>query len=127
MGLAKLKELREEAGLTQTELAEKLFISAQSVSKWENGLSEPDIDTLCALADIFKVSIDTLVARKEVYKDDAIYRIKSYLESSENLIGDVLEILRASISSKLMGKEKSDTYSCILHKNGIFFLSLLNE
>ena len=44
-GLIKLKELREKAGITQQELADKLFISAQSVSKWENGQAFPRIDT----------------------------------------------------------------------------------
>ena len=54
--LRKLKEL------TQAQLAEKLGISAQAVSKWESGLSCPDIMMLVPLADIFGVSTDVLLA-----------------------------------------------------------------
>ena len=48
--------LRKLKGLTQAQLAEKLGISAQAVSKWESGLSCPDIMMLVPLADIFGVS-----------------------------------------------------------------------
>ena len=41
-----LAKLRKEANLTQSELGEKLSITAQAISKWENGASEPDIITL---------------------------------------------------------------------------------
>lgn len=53
--------LRKLKGLTQAQLAEKLGISAQAVSKWESGLSCPDIMMLVPLADIFDVSTDTLL------------------------------------------------------------------
>ena len=54
--------LRKLKGLTQAQLAEKLGISAQAVSKWESGLSCPDIMMLVPLADIFGVSTDMLLA-----------------------------------------------------------------
>ena len=53
--------LRKLKGLTQAQLAEKLGISAQAVSKWESGLSCPDIMMLVPLADIFNVSTDMLL------------------------------------------------------------------
>lgn len=53
-------ELRKAAELTQEALANKLGVSYQAVSKWENGLSCPDITLLPKLAEIFGVSIDTL-------------------------------------------------------------------
>lgn len=53
--------LRKLKGLTQAQLAEKLGISAQAVSKWESGLSCPDIMMLVPLADIFGVSTDMLL------------------------------------------------------------------
>ena len=52
---------RKRLGLTQEELAEKMNVSAQAVSKWENDLSYPDIETLCKLADLFECSLDELV------------------------------------------------------------------
>lgn len=67
MPLAKtLAELRKKAKLTQSELGEKLSISAQAISKWENGTSEPDIATLKKLADIYGVSISYIVDPENV-------------------------------------------------------------
>lgn len=56
----KISELRKEKGITQEELAEKLGVSPQAVSKWENEISCPDIMLLPELAKIFDVSIDEL-------------------------------------------------------------------
>lgn len=56
-----LIRLRKEHQLTQAQLAEKLHLSRQAVSKWENGESQPDLDTLTALCDIFQVSADELL------------------------------------------------------------------
>ena len=58
-----LTENRKKAGLTQKQVAEHIGISAQAVSKWENGQSEPDIQSLCMLADLYNVSLDELVGR----------------------------------------------------------------
>ena len=59
-----LQKLRKEAGMTQENLASKLGVSPQAVSKWENG-SYPEGDLLPRLADCFGVSIDTLYGRAE--------------------------------------------------------------
>ena len=60
----KIKELREELHLTQKELAEKINNVQRNVSNWENGASEPDIETIVKLADLFGVSIDELFGRE---------------------------------------------------------------
>ena len=57
----KLSALRKKGGLTQTQLGEKLNLSAQAVSKWENNLAEPDITTIKKLAIIYGVSIGDIV------------------------------------------------------------------
>ena len=54
----KIKQLRYKTSLTQEQLADRLGISAQAVSKWENSVSMPDITFLPDLAEIFGVSID---------------------------------------------------------------------
>ena len=56
-----IKRYRKKAGLTQLKLAEALYVLPQTVSKWESGISEPDIEKLCAMADIFGISLDALV------------------------------------------------------------------
>ena len=55
---------RKEQGITQDQLAEKLSVSAQAVSKWENGVSLPDITLLPQLASLFKVTLDQLFSRE---------------------------------------------------------------
>lgn len=60
-----LKKLRTEKKLSQDTLAEKLFISRQSISKWENGDATPDLENLIKLAEILKVSLDQLILDKE--------------------------------------------------------------
>lgn len=72
---------RKRLGLTQDQLAEKLGVTAQAVSKWENDLSCPDIAMLPALADIFGVSVDELLGREtgKVHEAEVVSR-----EETEN-------------------------------------------
>ena len=49
----KIKRIRNEKGMTQKELADKLFVTAQAVSRWENNEVEPSISTLIEIAKIF--------------------------------------------------------------------------
>lgn len=60
----RLSRLRKNLGLKQDDIAEKVNISSQAVSKWENDLSAPDISTLPILADILNVSLDELLGRE---------------------------------------------------------------
>lgn len=61
-----LQRLREEAGLSQKELAEKLHVVRQTVSKWEKGLSVPDADMLLQIAEVFGVTPNELLDVDEV-------------------------------------------------------------
>ena len=60
-----LKYLRKKEGITQEELAEKLSVSRQSVTKWESGQSLPDIEKIKEIAYMFSVSVDSLVGEIE--------------------------------------------------------------
>ena len=57
----KILSLRTERGMSQDDLAEKLEVSRQSVSKWETAQSTPDLDKIIRLADLFGLSVDQLV------------------------------------------------------------------
>jgi transcriptional regulator with XRE-family HTH domain len=57
----RLYELRKQQGLSQEELAEKLGVSRQAVSKWERSEASPDTDNLIALAKIYGLSLDELI------------------------------------------------------------------
>lgn len=57
----KIKQLRNEKGLTQKELADQLFVTAQAVSRWENNEVEPSLATISQIAHIFGVTVDELI------------------------------------------------------------------
>ena len=57
----RLKELRKQHNINQDELAEKLFVSRQTISNWENDKSYPDIQSILLISEIFNVSVDQLL------------------------------------------------------------------
>lgn len=59
------RQLRKEAGLSQTQLAQKLGITQRKLSYLESGQSMPDMETLCRMADFFDVTTDYLLGRTE--------------------------------------------------------------
>ena len=56
--------LRRANGLTQNELGERLGVSFQSVSKWENNSAVPELEKLIKMSDVFGVTLDQLVGRR---------------------------------------------------------------
>lgn len=61
----KIKKLRTEKNLTQKDLADRLYVTFQTVSKWENDENEPDVSTLRELAKVFECSLDYLLSEDE--------------------------------------------------------------
>ena len=61
----KLYELRKQKGFSQEELANRLNVSRQTISKWEVGESTPDMEKLVAISDLFEVSLDELEKGEE--------------------------------------------------------------
>lgn len=61
MDFNNLKLLRKQYGYTQEQIAERLGVSRQTIAKWERGECLPDIENVIALADIYEVTIDSLV------------------------------------------------------------------
>lgn len=74
----KLKNARIEAGLTQEKAAEKINVSRQTISNWENEKSYPDIISVIALSDLYSVSLD------ELLKGDQ--KMAEHLEESTNVV-----------------------------------------
>jgi transcriptional regulator with XRE-family HTH domain len=64
--MERLSLLRKEFGMNQAELAEKLQVTQQTISKYENGTREPDAKTLKTLSSIFNVSIDYLLGNTDI-------------------------------------------------------------
>lgn len=77
----KFKDLRKKINISQEELAEKIGVSRQTVTKWENDLGLPDIENLKNIASLFNISVDELLD----YKKDLIGEV--ILEESYSLNG----------------------------------------
>ena len=77
----RLYKVRKNAGMTQNDLAEKLDVSRQAVSRWEMGTAKPEFENLIAISDIFGVSIDYLLRG---IGEPAAAAIKAEPEPEEN-------------------------------------------
>lgn len=80
-----IASLRKENGMTQLELAEKMFVTDKAVSKWERDISCPDVNTIPKLAEVFGISVDELMQIKA----------KSQEEDKKNLTPMVHMIMKA--------------------------------
>lgn len=67
-----IAKLRRERHMTQTELADRLYITEKAVSKWECGNGFPDLDNIGKLAAVFDISIDELLQAKEKDKSETV-------------------------------------------------------
>lgn len=74
-----IKKYRSELSLSQEEFADKIFVTRQTVSNWENDKSYPDINSLVLMSEVFGISLDTLVKgdiekmQEEIKKEDIEY------------------------------------------------------
>lgn len=82
-----IKELRKEKDLTQKELGDKLNITDKAISKWERGLSFPDITILNSLADFFEIDVSELLNRERGKRKDIDVEkaVKEAIEKYKNL------------------------------------------
>ncbi len=105
----KIRTLRFKAGLTQEQLAEKLGIGAQSVSKWENAATMPDITLLPLLAETFGVSIDDLF---DLTTEQRFSRIEHRMDIEDDLPQDVFleyeEFLKAQLTNEAHKKRATE-------------------
>lgn len=80
-----LKTMRKAKGYTQEELAIKLNVVRQTVSKWEKGLSVPDADALCEIADVLDTDVSTLLGEEIVEETDKSAVAQQLAKISEQL------------------------------------------
>lgn len=86
----RLQELRKTHSLSQEQLAEKLDVSRQAISKWESGQANPDINNLLKLSNIYEVSTDYILLGKEtdhqiVVEEKIIYKEKKGFKKLHDL------------------------------------------
>lgn len=80
-----LKKYREQNGYSQSELASKLHVTRQCISKWEKGVTQPDLETLTRISELLDVSVDALLKSDDSSSDD-VPMVKAEIEFNRNCL-----------------------------------------
>ena len=113
----KLKEIRKKEGISQEQLAEKIGVTRQAITKWETGKGLPDVENMVIIAEIFKTTIDELlmdsVTKKTpetfVYTSETIYDIDCEKHFDVNIGSAAAIMLSSGDDEKLHVKLSSET------------------
>ncbi|MBB6671879.1 helix-turn-helix domain-containing protein [Cohnella nanjingensis] len=119
----KLKTERSKKGWSQEELAAKLFVTRQSVSKWENGQNYPSIEILIKVSDLFGLTIDELLRSDEELTKNVIKESKQLAHPRIKFLFDVLflaGLLLLAIKLGILGLNKVAGFDITLY-GGKFF------
>ena len=121
-----LKDLRKEKGLTQSEVADHLYVSSKTISRWENGDGMPDINVLTEIADFYNITVDELlrgerknIERVKIDYESKLNALNKYLFVSLGILG-VLNILGV-----ILGFVISKELAIILFGLGIIISSII--
>ena len=114
----KLKEIRKNEGLSQEQLAEKIGVSRQAITKWETGKGLPDVENMVIIAEIFKTTLDELLRgsatkqeqEKSVFVSETIYDIDCEKHFDVNIGNAATIILSSGTDEKLHIKLSSETF-----------------
>lgn len=109
-----IKEIRKAKGLSQEELAIKLNVVRQTISKWENGLSVPDSEMLISISKVLETPVSTLLGED----------IKPLEVDDLKAISKKLEIINEQLARKKSAKQKFLTWMLILLGIVIIVISL---
>lgn len=102
----KIQELRKKNGFSQEDLAEKLGVSRQAVSKWESGASTPDLDKIVLLSKIFSVPISELImGEQEKSTTDTGESDEKYEEMLNGHLMEIDRMLKSAQPKKKTGKK----------------------
>lgn len=118
----KLKELRKQKGISQEQLAEKIYVSRQAITKWESGNGIPDIENLLSISALFNESLDSLLSEEKslISKHEFLYesRTEYDLDSPKKIdlkIGIAHEVI--------IEKTKDEKIQLIAASNKLSYLS----
>lgn len=127
----KLKQYRVNEGLSQEQLAEKIGVSRQAITKWETKRGLPDVENMIILAELFKLTLDELVLsevkkqenKPQVYESETVYDIDTQKHFDINLGGARRITLKTGYDEKIHIRLSSDT----LENIGSLFKVKLDE
>ncbi|MCM1326856.1 MAG: helix-turn-helix domain-containing protein [Bacteroidales bacterium] len=127
----KLKEIRKNEGISQEQLAEKIGVSRQAITKWETGKGLPDVENMVIIAEIFKTTIDELLMdsvakttpEASVYTSETIYDIDCEKHFDVHIGSAATILLSSGDDEKLHIKLSSET----LENLGSMFKIKLDE
>ncbi|WP_265457426.1 helix-turn-helix domain-containing protein [Enterococcus sp. HY326] len=134
----KLRNYRLEQQLTQKQLADRLFVSDKTISKWESGVGKPDIDTLKNVADLLNLSVDDLLEEREPnfyyeYRSSILLWGLPLLHLVIPNLGELLRYRLLFVNRQLDFKKRSQylptakgIFSAGLISKGIFSVGLLS-
>ncbi|NLY63006.1 MAG: helix-turn-helix transcriptional regulator [Erysipelothrix sp.] len=105
----RISDNRKRLNLTQNELAEKLFVTYQAVSSWENGLTAPEISKLIDLAQIFNLSIDELMGHTDIA--EAINKYDNQVELEVKDVSNMSSFLKPQEFNHLLDDLDADAIS----------------
>ena len=112
----KIINLRKSRGWSQEELAERLDVSRQSVSKWESGVSNPELDKIVAMSTLFGVSTDYLL--KEVSDDEKSKSIRDFVRDDEDEEEKAETVAKESLPTKVISTAECEDYLAAVRKAG---------
>lgn len=113
----KIKEIRKKEGISQEQLAERIGVSRQAITKWETGKGLPDVENMVIIAEIFKTTIDELLMdsvkkaapETSVYTSETIYDIDCEKHFDINIGSAAAILLSSGKDEKLHIKLSSET------------------
>lgn len=113
----RIRELRQELGLTQEELGKKIGQTKSNISKYERGALQPSIETLTQLSDLFNVSIDYLVGRSNVRNpENSNCFLKQFDDLSEESKKELEKYIHLLKIKDQMDKSKEEQSSALEKK-----------
>lgn len=122
----RIAKLRKERNMTQTQLAEKLYVTEKAVSKWECGNGVPDLDNIEKIADIFNISIDELLLGNEKTKQGTTSdeQILQFQKSDYPLVNSYEDIVIHSchLSSAMINELAIEFIDTIMQFEEIIYL-----
>ena len=114
----KIKELRKDNSMTQEDLAEKLNVSRQTISKWETSVTIPDADNIVAISKMFNITTDELLD----YRVETVQKKKQFIMDMAVLLFGIIGFIVFAI---LLMTNQIDETSSVITINGYGIAAIL--